>query len=422
MINRVEDTVKTIDLIVETLWTRYRIRILRITIWFMIAITLLWLGYEFWRLLWQSGEMGAVDLKLRFGEVRDWFEGRPIYEQVGHAVYPPASYMMLWPFLGWLSVSAARWFWTLTSIIALGALVQLIVRESGANTRLERAFMVLMPLSIYATGATIGNGQLGLHVLPCLMVAILGLRQRQRTWRQDVWLALLMVFALIKPTVSVPFFWIILFVPTGLRPAALITLMYAGLTLLASLFQAAGPVPLFLDWVTAGTRAAVWGATHGEGSIDVHVNLHSVSSALNIVGWNPYVSILVLVLLGLWIYFHRHWDVWVLLGVTAIVARFWTYHGWYDDVLMLLPMIALFRIAKKGGSFPRINRLAGVLCALMLLFSLAPGGLYSLPAPWNSVYVAGQTLTWLGTLWFLVRTDGKQMRSSPQSISNPFPP
>jgi hypothetical protein len=41
---------------------------------------------------------------------------------------------------------------------------------------------------------------------------------------------------------------------------------------------------------------------------------------------------------------------WLLLGVTALVARFWTYHRWYDDLLILLPMIALFRIAQQRPS------------------------------------------------------------------------
>ena len=57
----------------------------------MTAISVIWLSYEFWRLLWQSGEMGAVDLRLRYKEVTSFFEGTPIYQEIDHAVYPPVS-------------------------------------------------------------------------------------------------------------------------------------------------------------------------------------------------------------------------------------------------------------------------------------------------------------------------------------------
>ena len=415
MVNLTKATTATIDSHLGILWTRYRSKILWFVIRLMVVVAVIWLGYEFWRLLWQPGEMGAIDLRLRYFEVQEWFTGRPIYEQVANAVYPPASYVMLWPFLGWLSVSAARWFWAATSIIALLWLIQLTLRESGASTPQERALIALIPLVMYGTGATIGNGQLALHVLPCLMASILWLRQRQRGWYQDLLIAALMLFALVKPTISVPFFWIVLFVPTGLRPASFVCLGYAGLTQLASLFQTSGPVQLFWDWVTAGTRAAEWGATHGEGSIDVHVNVHSVASAFNIVGWNPYFSLILLSLLGIWIYHYRHRDLWLLVGVTAIVARFWTYHGWYDDLLLLLPIIALFRISKQGLSSSTGNSLSGFLCAITLLSVLAPGGLYLLPAPWNSVYVAGQTIIWLGVMIFL----GHQASRRPTSTAVP---
>ena len=87
--------------------------------------------------------------------------------------------------------------------------------------------------------------------------------------------------------------------------------------------------------------------------------------------------------LGFWIYRHRDADLWVLLGVAAIVACFWTYHRSYDDVL-LLPMVALFLMAKGGSS------LAGVLLGAAVLLSLAPGGLFLLPPPLNTVYVVGR--------------------------------
>ena len=74
------------------------------------------------------------------------------------AVYPPASYVMLWPLLGWLAFTPAEVAWTATMALALGWLANLFVKETGAQTQLERIFDLLMVLSMYATGFSIGHG------------------------------------------------------------------------------------------------------------------------------------------------------------------------------------------------------------------------------------------------------------------------
>ena len=66
----------------------------------MSISAVIWLGYEFWRLLLQPSPPGAIDLLLRFSETQLWFSGQPIYGIKKTAVYPPASYFFLWPFVG----------------------------------------------------------------------------------------------------------------------------------------------------------------------------------------------------------------------------------------------------------------------------------------------------------------------------------
>jgi hypothetical protein len=93
---------------------------------------------------------------------------------------------------------------------------------------------------------------------------------------------------------------------------------------------------------------------------------------------------------------------WLLLDFTALVARFWPYHRWYDDLLILLPMNALFRIAKQRPSADGGDVVAGAFLAITMLAMLALGGLYLLPSLWNMLYVAGQTIVWIVVLVFLL--------------------
>ena len=103
----------------RSLWDDHSTAILGCAVLLMAVAAVVWLGYEFWRLLWQSGEMGAIDLRQRHNEVQAWFSGRPVYGDIVTAVYPPASYAILWPLLGWLSVTSVRWFWAATTVCAL---------------------------------------------------------------------------------------------------------------------------------------------------------------------------------------------------------------------------------------------------------------------------------------------------------------
>ena len=67
-----------IDSTVRPRWTRRGATLLRFAVTLMAAVAFVWLGYEFWRLLWQQGRWGAIDLKTYHHLIADWFASRPI--------------------------------------------------------------------------------------------------------------------------------------------------------------------------------------------------------------------------------------------------------------------------------------------------------------------------------------------------------
>jgi hypothetical protein len=116
--------------------------------------------------------------------------------------------------------------------------------------------------------------------------------------------------------------------------------------------------------------------------------------------WNSPVSLAILLCLGAWIFCNRQADLWLLLAVTAIVARIWTYHRWYDDLLLLFPLIALFRMTKLPRFSPQTKTLAAGLFFWIWLFLLAPGVLYTVRSP--DILVGIQGTGWIAGLVFLV--------------------
>lgn len=135
---------------INRLWTEYREYLLCLVILLMAALACQRMVKNFSRLLLEDHFVAAIDLRLRYRELHHWFAGKTIYLQVSSAVYPPASYAMLWPLLGYSSFTVLRWIWGFTSGAALAWLVhRLFVKKSRVQTLVERVWVAPVPLSTY---------------------------------------------------------------------------------------------------------------------------------------------------------------------------------------------------------------------------------------------------------------------------------
>jgi hypothetical protein len=369
-------------------WERRRRMILSVSVVLMGALAAWRLPRAFNEFL-QGVALGDTP-RIFHSLIRDWLASRPVYGESEFAVHPPATYVMLWPFFGWLETTPAHWLWLAVTIAALVWLVYLMVRESGAQGALERAFIALIPLCSYATTRTVRNGQFTVLLLPLLLAGLRLLRERKPDLSRDFLAAALLLPALVKPTVAAPFFWIALFLPGGLRPTILVALGYAALTFFAASYQEADLPTLVRDWWTSASTLAT------QGSANVHIGL----TAIGLADWTLPASLLIFAGLGWWIYRHRRADLLLLVGVTAIVARFWTYHRAYDDALLLLPAIALFHRAKEDPS-DRSGVAAATLFALLVGGMFIPFRLLGRPI-WRVLLIDGNAIVWLAALIFLI--------------------
>ncbi len=386
------------------LWSRYGPTLLVLASIFMIITAAGRLSYAFPYLIADPAEWAAIDLKNRYQEVHRWFSGGALYGVVPNADYPPASYALFWPLLGWLPLDSARWLWAGFTALAIGVLALLTVRESGASTWDQRIFAALTVLSIYPTQMNLFVGQVGLHVVALLTAGFVVLRASGGRLKHDLLAAAFLLAALLKPTIAVPFFWIVLFVPRRLRPMVLIGAGYAGLTLLAASYQEEGLLRLLRSWVVQ-TGSEV---TFLEGTVSVHKWL----ALAGLEQWALATSLMLLLLHGLWTYRNRGAEPWLLIGVAALVARFWVHHRLYDDILIILPMIALFRLAGRSTDGGRVA--AGLLFAAAWIGMQVPTwAFYDLGTPISILIEAGHTVIWVTILVFLMVRAGRSQYSSP---------
>lgn len=357
---------------------------------------------EFPRLLWDQTGSSAWDLRVIQREVVDWFSGRSIYTESDTAVYPPASLVLFYPFLGWLPFGWARLLWGATTIGVLIWLIYLIAMHSGTQAPTEIALVSLLFIAMNATGVTIGVGETILHLVPFLIAGLFAM-QRPASWRRDIVAAFCMIVALLKPSVSVPFLWMVLFSADGWPVLGLTILGYGALTLFAASFQSTPLVLILQEWLASSTSLAT-----REGYANLSIWLASVGLGQ----WMLPASLLVGIALGIWLYRHRTSDLWLLLGVTSIAARLWTYNHITSDVLIFFPLVALYRIAKRRESVHGDDVVAGLLLAATMLMMLIPAQIYFLTPPWNFPYTVGHPIIWIIVLAFLIYYASHEMKSS----------
>jgi glycosyl transferase family 87 len=339
------------------------------------------------------GSGAATDLIKRFREVHPWFDGRPVYGVIESADYPPASYILLYPLVHWPSFEITRLVWMATTVAALLWLSVIMLRETRASTPIEQAFVVLLPLASYAAAANIRIGQMGIHLIPLLLAGLLVLARQARSWKRDVLAAVLLVAALVKPTFSVPFFWVAFF-RGGFRFTALAVGSYVALTLWGAAYQQDSLVALIQGWL---------GQSGNVEAITAHANLFSWLAAAGLQDWYLPASLLVLVAAGVWTWWYRERDVWVLIAVASLVARFWSYHRWYDDILVLPAMIALYRMIATEEQEGRRDLIAMGFFVMLWGFSVSPAHLMEMPDPWGSLFKGTKTITWVLLLIELLR-------------------
>lgn len=361
------------------------------------------LADEFHRLVWGLPEnLGAVDLVRRWNETRAWFAGEPVYA-LDDAIYPPATYPVLWPILGWVSFEGARRLWACVYMGFLAWLSSITLRESGVRSRAGRVAAALLPLAFNATGATIGNGQLLLLVLPPLLVSCLlaarGGAGGREDLRTDLAIAALFCVSMAKPSASAPFAWIILFCPGRLRPAILTATGYVLLTLFALAFQPLDQGDLGGEDPASSLRRII-GASYGSlQSWLVHRGLET--SPLMVL-----LPALVLLGTGAWVWRRRRTDPWNLLGVVSVVARTGWYHRVYDDLLVLPAVIALLRIGtRRAHGEEDLRRAPAILAAIACIAtSLLPARLHTGAFPRIAWLVNTATIaSWLAAALLLDR-------------------
>lgn len=405
-----ESTSAPIGTRLESFAVRWRKPLLLCAVILMGLAGLLRMGKEIPRYLTRDDGIGANDLDLRYRGAASWMDAPDFYQHVSGNDYPPASFIMFWTAMGWLDWETAKWMWLTTMAAGLLALAWIGVRHSLLSDPLAKLCFALVLLAGYAASTTMLVGQLTIHVLLLLLLFGIRLNDGPRTRNRDLLTAALLVVALVKPSTAAPFFWLALFLPGRFRIAVLVVLGYAAVAAVAAIPRPESVGQLHIEWIQ---RLRTW-PPDGAG----YVHLHRLMIGIGLADYRVFGSLLGLALLGAWVYVHRFAGIWPLLGLTAIFSRLWIYHRVYDDLILLIPMIALCRIFQTLRLEGKSARMPAFLLVANGFFLLAPSGILRWDSHFSRAYETLIGLVWIGTALFL----GAVARRQVHAVSRPVSP
>jgi hypothetical protein len=357
------------------------------------------LAHELNRLLFEAD--GPIDLLLLRRMIRDWLAGASPYEGRG-GIHPPAVFVLLWPLYGWGSDTLTRWVYALVSFIVIAGFARVLLREARPESAWESALLAIVLAGCYPAAVTIGNGQITFFLLFAAIGSVLVFLRRPSGAGRDTLLTGLFLISLVKPPLTMPFFWVIAFSKGWLRPVVLALVAYVaatGISIALNGTPLEGLSAMLRSWYD---RAEFGMAQTGYG------NIHGWLGSRDLDAWILPASGLVFAVHGVWASRHRDADLWVLLGVAAIVARIWAYHQVYDDLLLVVPLIALYRLGR--GETP--DRTAWALFVVGAAVLVAPVTPILRHASWALV------LLWLLQLAYLMF----RARPVPLGIPEPVAP
>jgi hypothetical protein len=337
------------------------------------------MALESTKLLFGQTHFDATDLKNFHRQCLTWRSGEDIYAKLQTATYPPATYPLVAP-LYVLDNDINRRVWFVHTIVVLGLLSWMCVHESGADSPQEKLCVTLLPLAMFATGVTLGTGHLTIHALTAVAAAVLLLYESRGRWRHELAASALMLFALVKPSLTAPFFWIFLLVPRRRSAAAFVIVGYLLLTVIGASFQPRSVEDQFRGFLARGMALA---ELNGYGDIPLWL---SETGQANLI--MPF-TLAALAAMGLWVWANRAADRWLLLGGLAIMTRFWAYHRLYHDMLNLFAFIALIRLVKGLAGNPTGDPVAAIVLLVALTTIPGPATPLEYWRGWVSVLLRG---------------------------------
>lgn len=311
-------------------------------------------------------DLGGKDLYSRWQEqlyiYRGVFpysaiQGSPLVEPdlgpIRSSGYLPWSFFAGFVLLPPISFEMLRWYHALLNFISLIVTAVFAYQIGKPYGRTEAWLTVSICLSFSSYSIALGNGQYGI-IINALLIVMLWLLQR----KQNILAGLFLGVALLKPTISGLYFFILV---ARRRVSTIVAscLYLMTSSLIIGIAVKASPVYMISNVLDVSKYYA-------------HTGYSSINALLRL-GISPMIAILCsiaifsIITLSLFNKFKEH-SLLFLFAIASLAGRLATYHLPYDNIMLIFLVLALVQLAFNIPSKSNI----GIL-TLLVLSLVTPG-------------------------------------------------
>ncbi|MGO9579191.1 MAG: glycosyltransferase family 87 protein [Desulfobaccales bacterium] len=253
----------------------------------------------------------------------------------GGGGYPPWAYftgLFLVPGLPW---PATKIFFAILNAFSIGILAWFTYRVTKRYGRLPAIGLASAVLAMGSNSFALGNAQYGIIINAMISGMALCLSANL-----PILAGLLYGVSLVKPSISAPFFFILIAKRQWAAVAAAIAYIITS-SIAISVITGTDPFTMFLQFLDVRRAGGVLGGS-SSGPVNIAVYLGSSEmSALKIIAFIFLVTSFIVI----WKFGES--SLIVLLAIASVFGYLWTSHRSYDDVMMAFLLIALGDLALK---------------------------------------------------------------------------
>lgn len=343
--------------------------------WAVPALLVMLAGLAAGSLAWgiRSALSSSSDLMLRVEEVDLFLRGLDPYQDPDMA-YPPSAPPIFTALIAPFPEAGLRAVWLALNLAMLAAFAGAVLRIWGEDwPRWLRAAVVLAIIATKPVRGGIAMGQF--HLIPTALMLLSLLAARDR---RPILGGLLLGVALAKPTMVLPFLFLLL-IRRQWTVLAVAALVQVGCWLASSAWLGLSPLLLFREWleVAKGQNAA--------GLIDLPSLINRNWPGL--LGSATPLTLAVLLAGGGVLWALRDRSDRGLIAIATFVAAIFAYHRPYDMVLLIPTMAYLIHRAWEHRERGRWPFVLVVVFALALIWPNHPSAMGRFEALYEPIFV-----------------------------------
>ena len=253
----------------------------------------------------------------------------------GVAPDPPAAWLYNQLIYGYVALDYLNYYYLVTSAALIGICSWLPFAGQKTTHLIGPLLGSASLAAISAWCSLLGVGQNAIHAILLLTLSLWSLETKR-----DLLAGLFLGMALLKPQIAALFVCALLVKGNYRALAGVAIAVLAGYLYLCLMTQAL-PWTVSLEWLEYVRSFPSW---PGLGLLNV-LEYCGVSQHVGIV----LVAITLGLLAVILTFYLRRAPYFLLFAILCVIARFWSYHQWYDNGMLLFLLIAFYRFAGSSG-------------------------------------------------------------------------